>query len=195
MHKIRSTLAGTTLLALAACHHPSAALAPTPTPAPAPAAPAAANPASSPAAMDEATRQRLHADSVRRQVLAAADSARLASGRAAIADRIHFDFDRWDLTPDDLQRLEVKRQEMAAHPELKVRIAGNCDERGPDEYNLALGLRRAAEAKRWLVAHGIDDGRISIISYGEESPLDAGHDEEAWAANRRDDFTVSGSNP
>jgi peptidoglycan-associated lipoprotein len=193
MHRIRRTLAGTTLLALAACHRAPAALAPTPTPAPAPAAPAA-TPASSPA-MDEAARQRLHADSVRRQVLAAADSARLASDRAALADRIHFDFDRWDLTPDDIQRLEVKRQEMAAHPELKVRIAGNCDERGPDEYNLALGLRRASEAKRWLVAHGIDDGRISIISYGEESPVDSGHDEQAWAANRRDDFAVTGKNP
>ena len=71
-----------------------------------------------------------------------------------------------------------------------MRIAGHCDERGSDEYNLALGLRRAAAAQQYLVALGIPAGRIAIVSYGEERPLDPGHDEAAWARNRRSEFTV-----
>lgn len=113
-----------------------------------------------------------------------------AADSASLAGRLHFAFDSSALTQDDLQQLEAKRHLLAADPTLKVRIAGNCDERGSEEYNLALGERRAAAAKRWLVAYGVAADRITITSYGKERPLEPGHDESAWAANRRDDFLV-----
>jgi len=141
---------------------------------------------------------RTRADSVREQVVGetAAEPALTRWGLAGpdsmgVADRLHFDFDMADLSADDLRKLEIKRQVLAAHPELRIEIAGNADERGADEYNLALGLRRAAAAHRWLVAHGIDASRISIVSYGEERPLNPGHDEVAWKQNRRADFLVT----
>ena len=68
--------------------------------------------------------------------------------------------------------------------------AGNCDERGSDEYNLVLGNQRAVAAKNYLVTRGVDPSRIEIVSYGEERPLDPGHTEEAWAKNRRDEFDI-----
>src|SRR5205807_5871502 len=76
------------------------------------------------------------------------------------------------------------------NPGLRIRISGHCDERGSDEYNLALGNRRATAAKQYVVSHGIDAGRIETVSYGEERPLASGHDEEAWAQNRRDEFEI-----
>jgi peptidoglycan-associated lipoprotein len=72
----------------------------------------------------------------------------------------------------------------------KVRIEGNCDERGSDEYNLALGEKRAKAAMEYLVTLGIPAERLSVISYGKEKPADPGHDEAAWAKNRRDEFVV-----
>ena len=142
---------------------------------------------------------RLRADSVRNEVQGDMSSdAALPTvwdlGRpdsAALADQLHFGFNLSDLTPADLQELEAKRLVLAAHPDLTIQIAGNCDERGPEEYNLALGERRAAAAKRWLVAAGIAASRIGIVSYGEERPLDPGHNEAAWSKNRRDDFVVT----
>ncbi|MFI5207852.1 MAG: OmpA family protein, partial [Gemmatimonadales bacterium] len=107
-----------------------------------------------------------------------------------LADRLHFAFDESDLTPEDLAELDAKRQVLVAHPSLVIQIVGNADERGPDEYNLALGERRAAAAKRWLLAAGIAESRISIVSWGEEHPLDPAHNEAAWAQNRRDEFLV-----
>src|SRR5437867_2856440 len=75
-------------------------------------------------------------------------------------------------------------------PGLRVRISGHCDERGSDEYNLALGNRRATKAKEYLVQHGVDAGRVETGSYGEERPIAQGHDENAWAQNRRDEFEI-----
>jgi len=69
-----------------------------------------------------------------------------------------------------------------------IRIEGHCDERGSDEYNMALGEKRAAAARDYLISYGIDAKRISIISYGESRPVDPGHDETAWGKNRRDAF-------
>jgi peptidoglycan-associated lipoprotein len=77
------------------------------------------------------------------------------------------------------------------HPEKRVLIEGNCDERGTNEYNMALGEQRALAARRFLVALGIEAARLSTISYGEERPLALGNNEEAWARNRRDHFVVS----
>jgi peptidoglycan-associated lipoprotein len=146
-----------------------------------------------------AAAEQKRADSIRAaQAQAAADSARLAAHfgltddeTATMADRIHFDYNRADLKTDDLARLQQKLEILQAHPQLMLEIAGNCDERGSEEYNMALGMRRSGAAKRWLVAHGIADDRITVTSYGEERPVDPGHDEAAWSQNRRDDFTVS----
>lgn len=149
-------------------------------------------------ALSAAERERMHADSVRAQVNGemGMESAGITSwglpmhDSTALADRIHFDYDRADLSPEDLTQLEAKRQVLARHPNLVIRIVGNADERGPDEYNLALGERRAAAARRWLLAAGIAESRISILSWGEEHPLDPGHNESSWAKNRRDEFLV-----
>lgn len=140
-----------------------------------------------------------HADSVRNEVMReTVDSAKdvtntglNATDAATMAERVQFDYNKSDLTSADLQLLQQKLTILQAHPQLVIQVAGNCDERGSDEYNMALGERRAAAAKRWLTAHGIADSRISIISYGEERPLDSGHDEAAWSKNRRDDFVVT----
>jgi len=77
---------------------------------------------------------------------------------------------------------------LKANPGLKVQVAGNCDERGTTEYNLALGDRRAKVARDYCVDKGIDAQRVSTVSYGEEKPVDPAGTEEAWAKNRRDDF-------
>ncbi|PYO44845.1 MAG: hypothetical protein DMD33_01580 [Gemmatimonadetes bacterium] len=101
---------------------------------------------------------------------------------------IHFDFDRAILRPGDVQVLDEKLPILRDNPQLRIRVAGNCDERGSDEYNLALGNRRAITAKQYLVAHGIDASRIEVVSYGKEKPIDPGHNEEAWAKDRNDQF-------
>jgi peptidoglycan-associated lipoprotein len=113
-----------------------------------------------------------------------------ANDSAAIARRVRFGYDRAELTRDEIAKLEAKLDVLTRHPRLRIEIAGNADERGPDEYNLALGLRRAAAAKRWLTFHGVAEDRIRIVSFGEEAPLDDGRDEAAWERNRRDDFLV-----
>jgi len=80
---------------------------------------------------------------------------------------------------------------MAANKNVTVLIEGNCDERGTVEYNLALGEKRAQSAMKFLVDLGVDKARIKTISYGKEKPLEPGHNEEAWAKNRRDHFVVT----
>lgn len=101
---------------------------------------------------------------------------------------IYFDFDKYNLKPEAVQKLDKSAEWLAQNPAVTVRIEGNCDERGTNEYNLALGERRANAAKKYLIKMGVAESRLSTISYGEERPLDPGHDEAAWAKNRRDDF-------
>jgi len=90
----------------------------------------------------------------------------------------------------DAAVLDQKVAILQANAALRIRISGHCDERGSDEYNLALGNRRATAAKQYLVSHGIDASRIETVSYGEERPIAQGHDEESWAQNRRDEFEI-----
>jgi peptidoglycan-associated lipoprotein len=125
------------------------------------------------------------------------DEAAMAAAAAALADKetsqfadIHFAFDRFDLRPNAREFLDMHAKWLTAHPEFIVRIEGNCDERGTVEYNMALGQRRAASAMKYLVDLGVGKNRLSTISYGKERPLDPGHNEEAWAKNRRDHFNV-----
>jgi len=98
---------------------------------------------------------------------------------------IHFDFDKYDIQPGDAEILKGNAALLMKHPTVKIQIEGHCDERGTNEYNLALGERRANSTKNYLVSLGISPDRISAISYGEEKPLDPGHNEEAWGKNRR----------
>ncbi len=103
---------------------------------------------------------------------------------------IYFDFDSFVLTAPSRTTLTQNAEAMQNNKSITVRIEGNCDERGSDEYNLALGEKRAKAAMNYLVTLGIPADRLSIISYGKEKPVDPGHDEAAWAKNRRDDFVI-----
>jgi peptidoglycan-associated lipoprotein len=103
---------------------------------------------------------------------------------------IHFDFDKYDIRPGDAEILKGNAALLMKYPTVKIQIEGHCDERGTIEYNLALGERRASSAKNYLISLGLSASRISTISYGKEKPLDPGHNEEAWAKNRRAHFIV-----
>ena len=109
---------------------------------------------------------------------------------AAITAPIYFDFDKSDIRTDAAATLDRKIPWLQANPGMRIRIEGNADERGSDEYNLALGQRRAAAAKRYLVERGIDASRFDLVSYGEERPVCTEHDESCWQRNRRDDFVI-----
>ncbi len=103
---------------------------------------------------------------------------------------IHFEFDSSKLTWEAQEILKQKADWLLAHPRTEVIIEGHCDERGTNAYNLALGERRAESVKQYLLELGIQPNRLSTISYGEEKPLDPGHNEEAWAKNRRAHFVI-----
>ena len=135
-------------------------------------------------AREEAERQRRIADSI------AAIGKSTEAVRTLLATLIHFDYDKAIIRGGDAAVLDTKVAILQANPGLRIRISGHCDERGSDEYNLALGNRRATAAKQYVVSHGIDGSRIETVSYGEERPLASGHDEEAWAQNRRDEFEI-----
>jgi len=104
--------------------------------------------------------------------------------------RIHFAFDSYELRSEARKILQRKAELLQQFPELDMVIEGHCDERGTDEYNLALGERRARAAYELLIILGVDADRLSIISYGEEKPLVEGHNETAWAKNRRAEFRI-----
>ena len=111
--------------------------------------------------------------------------------RATLEQRIYFGFDQSDLNAAARQALEEKAEVLRDVRSLSLRIEGHADERGSDEYNLALSNRRAAAAKRLLMSLGIAADRVETVGYGEEQPLDQGESEEAWARNRRDEFRVT----
>jgi peptidoglycan-associated lipoprotein len=177
------------LVLLPACHkkHPPEVA---PPPAPTPAPPPRMN-------EDSLRREQARQDSLRRAA-DAAQSARAASerARATVEQTVYFDYDKFDIRSDAKDALDAKLPILRANADLKVRIEGNADERGSVEYNLALGMRRAVAAKDYLVGFGLDGSRFETISYGEERPVDMGHDDNAWARNRRDEFrvTAGGSN-
>ncbi len=98
---------------------------------------------------------------------------------------IHFDFDKYEIRGTDEEILKENAAFLKKNPKMKVQIEGHCDERGTVEYNLALGERRANNTRKYLISLGIPSDRISAISYGKERPFDKGHNEEAWAKNRR----------
>ena len=101
---------------------------------------------------------------------------------------IYFDYDKSNLKSDARKNLDKTAAWLGKKPTVNIRIEGDCDERGTNEYNIALGDRRATSAKEYLVKLGVSADRLEIVSLGKEKPLDPGHSEAAWAKNRRDDF-------
>lgn len=175
------------LVALAACGGKKPPEQPAPAPAPA-----------TPAVDSTAIKARMRQDSINAaeaRARAAADAAARAAAQlqaqltAEVSAMIHFDYDKADIKPEDQANLDRKAAILMANPGLRIQIAGNCDNRGSVEYNLALGNRRAAAAQRYLTNKGVAASQITIVSYGEERPVNPADNEAAWAENRNDQFT------
>jgi peptidoglycan-associated lipoprotein len=121
------------------------------------------------------------------------DSAKQAKSSdqlTAALDKVFFAFDSNALSDEARATLAKNAAFLKQNKSATVRIEGNCDERGSDEYNLALGEKRAQAARQYLITLGTAANRLSVISYGKEKPADQGHSEEAWAKNRRDEFVL-----
>ncbi|MEL6662074.1 MAG: peptidoglycan-associated lipoprotein Pal [Pseudomonadota bacterium] len=171
---LKTAAAASVLVGLAAC-----ASAPEPEPAPAPAP--APEPVAEPEPMPEP------------EVVKPAPVVETYTGptrgsvedfRVNVGERVYFDLDQSRLDADDREILMRQAAWLQSYPETRILVAGNCDERGTREYNLALGERRAATVKDYLVSQGVDPARIDTISYGKERPIAAGSNEQAWAQNR-----------
>ena len=178
------TLSFLALTALGACKkkQPEVAVTPVatqPAPAPAPAPPVE----TCNAACRDSIARANDADARRRAIEAA---------RGALTATIYFDYDRSDITDDARAKLDAKVPILSQNAAVRIRIAGHTDSRGSDEYNLALGQRRAAAAKRYLTDRGIDAGRIEIVSFGEERGTCTEESDSCWSQNRRDEFEITG---
>jgi peptidoglycan-associated lipoprotein len=185
-----------TVIVLGACKKkPEIAPEPVATPAATPAVDSAAirdSIARAQAARDAAlARQRAYDDSVRRANEASATAGEQTGLRNTVTAVIHFDFDRSELRDDARSTLDAKIPVLMANPDVTIRVAGHTDERGSVEYNIALGQRRAASAKRYLTERGVAANRVETVSFGEGRPVSDGHDEDAWGQNRRDEFEIT----
>jgi len=155
--------------------------------------PAASDRTAADAAAAEAAKLREEAD--RAAAAAKADADRAAASRTQVqrtlTTPVRFEFDRSVLTDEALQLLDAKVAALQANPSIRVRIEGNADDAGSDEYNMALSQRRAAIAHRYFTERGIDGSRLQMVSFGEERPTcTTGRDEPCRAQNRRDEFVV-----
>ena len=133
---------------------------------------------------------RARADAEARTRAEAAARAAAEAARAAFASAIYFDLDKSDLRSEARALLDAKLPLLRANPNVRIRIAGHADDRGSDEYNVALSQKRAASAKRYLVDQGIAADRIDVVGFGEERPVAMGSGEENWSRNRRDEFEI-----
>lgn len=115
----------------------------------------------------------------------------IAAVRATLAEKVLFDYDQSVITDEARATLDRKLAVLKANAGLRLRISGHADERGSDEYNIALGQRRAVAVKRYLMDQGIDGGRLDVVSFGEEQPAVQGGTEEAFAQNRRAEFEIT----
>lgn len=159
--------------------------APEPQPEPEPQVEPTTDPDAERRAREEAERRRAEEEEARRRE---AERQRVLS---VIAERVHFDFDRSDIRSDAEPVLQRKVSVLREYPDLDLRIEGHADERGSNEYNLALGQRRAESVRRYLMSYGLEASRFSTISFGEERPLVDASNESAWAQNRRAEFVVT----
>jgi peptidoglycan-associated lipoprotein len=141
---------------------------------------------------DKMAEKKVSQETVSAKESADLDSLRLIREMQAKMKDVHFDFDRYAIRNDDKPILKEVAETLKKNSTLKVTIEGNCDERGTNEYNLALGDRRATAAKDVLLSLGIQSGRMDTVSYGEEKPLCTQNSETCWAKNRRDHFVLDG---
>ncbi|HUR91751.1 MAG TPA: OmpA family protein [Gemmatimonadaceae bacterium] len=139
-------------------------------------------------AIDDSLRALQAREQERQRQQAAMAAAQEAEAIALITGTVYFDYNQSALSAEARATLDAKVPALQARPAFRIRITGHTDERGSSEYNLALGLRRAAELKAYLVANGIEASRIDISSMGEERPAAQGSNEAAWAQNRRAEF-------
>jgi len=146
---------------------------------------AAARAAEEAAAAAEAARLRAEREA------AAAREAALNAARATLTDMVHFDYDVADITPQAERILRAKLEILRTSPNVMLRIEGHCDERGSNEYNDALGNRRAQAVVDFFTNFGLDASRFAIVSFGEDRPLNRGSGEAAWAENRRAQFVIT----
>ncbi len=146
---------------------------------------------------DREAAERARTDSIAsaRAAEEAAERERIMAGlRNTLEQVIYFEYDDDKLRDDAAEALGQKVQFLRANPGIRIRITGHTDERGSVEYNLALGMRRAQVVKDYLVGFSIDESRLEIVSMGEDQPQDVGHDDAAWAKNRRAGFTITSGN-
>ena len=122
---------------------------------------------------------------------AAAREAAIREARATLAERIHFDLDMAEIRVDAERTLRAKLEILRASPNVRLRIEGHCDERGSNEYNDALGNRRAQAVVDFFTGFGLDASRFAIVSFGEDRPMMSRSDEDAWAQNRRAEFILT----
>ena len=104
------------------------------------------------------------------------------------ARSIYYEYDKSEIKPDDVKTIDAHAQYLRAHPDVKVKVEGNADERGSAEYNLALGQRRADAVQQRMQILGVSSERIETVSFGKEKPKSTGHDEQSWSENRRSDI-------
>jgi peptidoglycan-associated lipoprotein len=180
---LRGIAAILAIVLMAACGGRQEPEQPAPQPAPEPAAPPPApapEPAPAPAPVQPAGED------------PAAAAARItAAVLTEVRSMVHFDFDKSDIRPEDRGTLDLKAAILGTNGGMRLRISGHADERGSDEYNLALGTRRATAVKIYLANKGVEGGRLEVVSYGEEQPIATGHDEDSWFQNRRAEFEVT----
>ncbi len=188
-----SCVASLTLAGIAGCHHapPPAALTP------------AFTTTGANVNDDRAARDRAAADAARRDSIARANARADSLRRAAAAGRtaddarrallqpVHFGFDHDEILSSETALLERKVEILRDNPNLQVRIEGNADDRGSDEYNLALGMRRAAAVERYIQERGIPANRMTTASNGLERPVCTEHEESCWSQNRRDEVVIT----
>jgi peptidoglycan-associated lipoprotein len=152
------------------------------------------------AALDKGREQKLREEALREEDLKARALKEEAARREAAAreaaklndfslETVYFDYNQHVIKDDDKEKMAKNANWLKAHPQVKIAIEGHCDERGTAEYNLALGQKRAEAVKAFILGLGIPENRLQTISYGFERPADKGHNEAAWAKNRRVEFT------
>jgi peptidoglycan-associated lipoprotein len=167
---------------------------------PAPVTPAVDSAAIERARQDSIARAQAEADRLRREREAALAKARadsiaaaervMAELRNTLGMTVYFDFDQDAIRNDQRATLEAKLPILSANADLRLRITGHADERGSDEYNLALGLRRASVVRRFFTERGIAESRLEIVTRGEEAPVCTSSDESCWSRNRRAEFEI-----
>jgi peptidoglycan-associated lipoprotein len=186
VRRIAVILTAASLAAAAACHKNAPPVA---RPAPPPPTPASTTPARPPAPPEPTREPIVPAEPVRDDTIASASLDDL--NRNSPLKPVFYELDSSDVSPAGQKVLDENATLLKRYPAWAITIEGHCDERGTAEYNLALGERRAVAARAYLVAQGISADRLRIISYGKEFPFDPGHDESAFAKNRRAHFVIT----